>query len=61
MNKPFFVFSGPVDVFAGYGAKSRDIVLSLIKSNKYDIKIIPQRWGNCPYGISYKKTFQIIN
>jgi glycosyltransferase involved in cell wall biosynthesis len=50
MNKPFFVFSGPVDIFAGYGAKSRDIVLALIKLNKYDIKIIPQRWGNCPPG-----------
>ena len=48
--KPLFVVSCPIDTFSGYGARSRDIVISLIKSNKYDVKILPQRWGNTPFG-----------
>ena len=48
--KPLFVVSCPIDTFSGYGARSRDIVISLIKSNKYDVKVLPQRWGNTPFG-----------
>jgi glycosyltransferase involved in cell wall biosynthesis len=48
--KPLFVVSCPIDTFSGYGARSRDIVISLIKSNKYDIKVLPQRWGSTPFG-----------
>jgi glycosyltransferase involved in cell wall biosynthesis len=48
--KPLFVISCPVDTFSGYGARSRDIALSLIKSDKYDVKILPQRWGSTPFG-----------
>jgi glycosyltransferase involved in cell wall biosynthesis len=48
--KPLFVISAPVDTFSGYGARSRDIVKALLKSDKYDIKIIPQRWGSTPFG-----------
>jgi glycosyltransferase involved in cell wall biosynthesis len=48
--KPLFVVSCPIDTFSGYGARSRDIVISLIKSNKYDVKILSQRWGNTPFG-----------
>jgi glycosyltransferase involved in cell wall biosynthesis len=48
--KPLFAISCPIDTFSGYGARSRDIVLSLIKSGKYDIKILSQRWGNTPFG-----------
>jgi glycosyltransferase involved in cell wall biosynthesis len=48
--KPLFVVSCPIDTFSGYGARSRDIVISLIKSNKYDVKILPQRWGSTPFG-----------
>ena len=48
--KPTFVISCPVDTFSGYGARSRDIVLSIIKSEKYDVKILSQRWGNTPFG-----------
>ena len=48
--KPLFVVSCPIDTFSGYGARSRDIIISLIKSNKYDVKILPQRWGNTPFG-----------
>tara|TARA_R110000803_G_scaffold2472_11_gene8449 strand:+ start:5147 stop:6466 length:1320 start_codon:yes stop_codon:yes gene_type:complete len=50
MSKPFVVVSCPIDTFSGYGARSRDVVRALINSEKYDIKIISQRWGNTPYG-----------
>jgi len=52
--KPLFVISCPIDTFSGYGARSRDLVLSLIKSGKYDIKILSQRWGNTPFGFLQK-------
>jgi glycosyltransferase involved in cell wall biosynthesis len=48
--KPLLVISCPVDTYSGYGARSRDIVKALIKSEKYDIKILSQRWGNTPFG-----------
>ena len=48
--KPLVVISCPIDTHSGYGARSRDIVRSLIKTNKYDVKVIPQRWGNTPFG-----------
>jgi glycosyltransferase involved in cell wall biosynthesis len=48
--KPLFVVSCPIDTFSGYGARSRDIVISLIKSEKYDVRILSQRWGNTPFG-----------
>jgi glycosyltransferase involved in cell wall biosynthesis len=48
--KPLVVISCPADTYSGYGARSRDIVLPLIKSGNYDVKIMPQRWGNTPWG-----------
>ncbi len=49
--KPLCVVSCPIDTFSGYGARSRDFVRSLIKekSSEWDIKIMPQRWGDCPW------------
>lgn len=48
--KQLVVISAPVDTFSGYGARSRDIVKSLLKTGKYDIKILSQRWGATPFG-----------
>ena len=48
--KPLYVISCPIDTYSGYGARSRDIVKAIIKTNKYDVKIIPQRWGATPWG-----------
>jgi hypothetical protein len=48
--KPLFIISCPVDTYSGYGARSRDIVKSIIELDKYDVKILPQRWGNTPWG-----------
>ena len=50
MNKNTFYISCPIDTYSGYGARSRDIVKAIIELNKYDVKIIPQRWGNTPMG-----------
>ena len=49
--KPTCVVSCPIDTFSGYGARSRDFVKSLIESKgeEWDIKILPQRWGDCPW------------
>ena len=49
--KALCVVSCPIDTFSGYGARSRDFVKSLIKAkdNEWDIKILPQRWGDCPW------------
>jgi len=47
--KPLFIISCPIDTYSGYGARSRDLVKSIIELDKYDVKILPQRWGNCPW------------
>jgi glycosyltransferase involved in cell wall biosynthesis len=48
--KPLFVISCPIDTFSGYGSLARDVVKAIIKTDKYDVKVLPQRWGNTPWG-----------
>ena len=48
--KNTFIISCPIDTYSGYGARSRDVVKSIIESDKYDVKVLPQRWGNTPWG-----------
>ncbi len=48
--KPMFIISCPIDTYSGYGARSRDLVKAIIKLDKYDVKVLPQRWGNTPWG-----------
>ena len=54
--KPLCVISCPIDTFSGYGARSRDFVKALIqlKDKEWDIKIIPQRWGDTPWNFLSK-------
>ena len=47
-NKPMLLFQGPVKSRSGYGDHARDLILSLIKMDKFDIFIAPTRWGDCP-------------
>ena len=49
MNKPTFYISAPLDTYSGYGARSRDVIKSIIKSDKYEVKLMSQRWGNTPW------------
>tara|TARA_Y100001972_G_C7666165_1_gene336880 strand:+ start:3747 stop:5012 length:1266 start_codon:yes stop_codon:yes gene_type:complete len=53
MSKVKVVVSCPIDTYSGYGARARDVVKALISTNKYDVKILSQRWGNTPF--SYLK------
>lgn len=46
MNKPVFIISSPFDTYSGYGARSRDVIKSIINTGKYEVKLLPQRWGN---------------
>jgi glycosyltransferase involved in cell wall biosynthesis len=48
MSKPLLVFQGPVATRSGYGDHSRDLLKSLFEMDRFDIKIIPTRWGNTP-------------
>ena len=54
MSKPYIVVSCPLDTFSGYGSRARDIVRSLVDSEKYEVKVLSQRWGNTPYGFLKK-------
>jgi len=46
-NKPFLLFQGPVRSRSGYGDHTRDLLISLIAMDKYDIQIAATRWGDC--------------
>ena len=37
LNKPFVVISCPIDTYSGYGSRARDIVRTLVNSEKYDM------------------------
>jgi hypothetical protein len=56
MNKPVFVISCAIDTYSGYGARSRDIVKAIIELDKYDVKVLPQRWGSTPFGFIESNT-----
>ena len=48
--KPLFIISCPIDTYSGYGSRSRDLVKAIIELDKYEVKILPQRWGNTSWG-----------
>jgi len=48
IKKQLLVFQGPVRSRSGYGDHTRDLITSLIDMGKYDIRIAPTRWGDCP-------------
>ena len=47
--KPLLFISCPLETMSGYGARSRDIVRAILKHDKYDVKVLSQRWGNTAY------------
>ena len=54
----------PVTSRSGYGDHSRDLVLSFMKNDKYEIKIMDVRWGETPrnaLNVNNKKDKQIID
>lgn len=46
--KPVCVVQAPAAVRSGYGDHARGIIKSLIKYDKFDVKIVPMPWGGCP-------------
>ncbi len=50
MNKQSIVISCPIDTYSGYGARSRDLVRAIIELDKYDVKVLPQKWGGTRWG-----------
>jgi glycosyltransferase involved in cell wall biosynthesis len=56
--KPTLVFQAPVATRSGYGDHARDLLHSLYKLDKFDIKIISTRWGNTPMdALNYNNEF----
>jgi len=48
--KPLFIISSPFDTYSGYGARSRDLIKAIIKTDKYTVRLLSQRWGGTPFG-----------
>lgn len=62
MSKPIAIVSCPIDTYSGYGARARDFVKALIALDKYDVKILSQRWGNTRFGyLKEHKEFDLIS
>ena len=56
--KPTLVFQAPIATRSGYGDHARDLLHSLYKLDKFDIKIISTRWGNTPMdSLNYDNEF----
>lgn len=49
--KPLMVYQAPIFTRSGYGDHARDILLSIRKLDKFDIKLVPTRWGNTPQNV----------
>jgi hypothetical protein len=47
-NKPNLVFCGPVATRSGYGEHARDLLTSLFRMDKFNIKVISINWGMTP-------------
>ena len=56
--KPTLVFQAPIATRSGYGDHSRDLLHSLYKLDKFEIKIISTRWGATPMdALNYSDEF----
>lgn len=58
MNKPTLIYQAPVATRSGYGDHARDVLHSLWKLDKFEIKIISTRWGQTPMdALNYDNPF----
>ena len=48
MSKPTLLFQGPVATRSGYGDHARDLLKSIYALDKFDVKVVPTRWGDTP-------------
>jgi len=57
-NKPTLLFQAPVATRSGYGDHARDLLYSLYKLDKFNIKVISTRWGMTPMdALNYNNEF----
>ena len=64
MSKPTLVFQAPIATRSGYGDHARDLLHSLWKLDRFDIKVISTRWGATPMdALNYENEFHkwIVN
>jgi hypothetical protein len=47
MNKPICVFQCPIFTRSGYGDWAEFVAKSLQRYDKFDLKLVPTRWGHC--------------
>ena len=47
MSKPLCIFQSPMWTRSGYGDLGMALAKSLLRYDKYDLMIIPTRWGGC--------------
>jgi glycosyltransferase involved in cell wall biosynthesis len=50
MGKLSLAISCPIDTYSGYGARARDLVKTILATEKYNVQILSQRWGNTRFG-----------
>jgi hypothetical protein len=50
MSKPRFVISSPFNTYSGYGGRARDIIKAIIELDKYEVQLLPQKWGETSWG-----------
>jgi glycosyltransferase involved in cell wall biosynthesis len=50
MGKLSLAISCPIDTYSGYGARARDLVKAILATEKYNVQILSQRWGNTRFG-----------
>ena len=56
--KPTLIFQAPIATRSGYGDHARDLLHSLYKLDKFDIKVISTRWGQTPMdALNYDNEF----
>ena len=48
MNKPVCILQSPLFTRSGYGEWSMAMAKSLLRYDKFDLRIAPTRWGACP-------------
>ncbi len=47
MNKPLCVFQSPCWTRSGYGDWAESVAKSLLRYDKFDLRLVPTRWGHC--------------
>lgn len=47
MSKPLCVFQSPIWTRSGYGDWAESVAKSLLRYDKFDLHLVPTRWGHC--------------